>query len=77
MATTKAQAIGSRIRQFRKSRGMTQHELGAVLQKREKRVQLLENGKAVLRSDELAVLAKFFGITTDALVNGTQAHRTH
>lgn len=72
MKPSKNEAVGSRLKAFRKARGLTLNQLGRELDMRETRVHLLERGKARLTLAELAQMAKFFGVTTDAIVNGVQ-----
>lgn len=69
--STKNQAVGIRLKEFRMSRGVTRHEMGVALNMRESRVYLLECGKARLTMKELEQIAWYFGVTTDAIVSGT------
>lgn len=66
--------IGERVRQLRKSKGITQDELGAVLGDRTTgkplsrgQVSNLETGKRNLNIHQIKVLADFFGVSIETL----------
>ena len=66
--------IGERIKQLRKSRSLTQDELGAVLSNKTTgkplsrgQVSNLETGKRNLNIHQIKVLADFFGVSIETL----------
>ena len=66
--------IGERVRQLRKSRGLTQDELGIVLGDKTTgkplsrgQVSNLETGKRNLNIHQIKVLADFFGVSIETL----------
>lgn len=66
--------IGERVRQLRKSKGITQDELGVVLGDRTTgkplsrgQVSNLETGKRNLNIHQIKVLADFFGVSIETL----------
>jgi len=62
--------LGSRIKQLRKERGLTQEQLADAVNVHWRTISNLERDKAHPRSDLLARLARFFGTTIDNLMNG-------
>lgn len=66
--------IGERVRQLRKSRGITQDELGAILGDKSNRKPLsrgqisnLETGKRNFNIHQIKVLADFFSVSIETL----------
>lgn len=66
--------IGERIRQLRKTRGITQDELGLILGDRTTgkplsrgQVSNLETGKRNLNIHQIKILADYFGVSIDTL----------
>jgi transcriptional regulator with XRE-family HTH domain len=63
-------AVGSRVRELRETRGMTQDDLAALLGLGKSAVCRVESGERGLAVPELAVLAAHFGVSTDFLLFG-------
>nr|WP_308420200.1 helix-turn-helix domain-containing protein [Pseudoclavibacter endophyticus] len=60
--------IGRRIRQLRRSRGMTVDDLGAAIGRAASQVSVIENGKRELKVAELQRIARVLGASFDALL---------
>lgn len=58
----------NRIKQLREERGMTQPELGKVLNVQGAAMSKYENEKVPLTTDTIKSLAAFFGVSTDYLL---------
>ena len=58
----------NRIRDLRKQKGMTQEELGNIINVQKAAVSKYELGRAVPSTDVLSKLACHFGVTTDYLL---------
>ena len=72
--TLNTKEIGERVKQLRKSRGITQDELGVVLGDRTTgkslsrgQVSNLETGKRNLNIHQIKVLADYFNVTIETL----------
>ena len=70
---TSKNIIGNKIRTLRKQTGLTQKELAEKLQLEghefsDLTILRIEQGKRFVPDYEVAILADFFGITTDALL---------
>lgn len=61
----------NRIKQLREERGMTQPELGKVLNVQGAAMSKYENEKVPLTTDTIKSLAAFFGVSTDYLLGKT------
>jgi len=64
--------LAKKILQLRKSRGMSQDELGEQLSVSWQSVSKWESGQATPELDKLAKLAKFFDVTTDYLIHSSE-----
>ena len=60
--------FGENLKQLRKSRGMTQEELGAKVGLSKAVVSKYENGMGYPSFDVLVRIAQYFGVTTDYLL---------
>lgn len=58
----------NRIKDLRKQKGLTQEELGKLLNVQKAAVSKYELGRAVPSTDVLMKMAKIFGVTTDHLL---------
>lgn len=63
--------LGLRIKDGRKSKGLSQNELGDLLGIRNTQISNYEKGTSVPPSDTLSMLADIFGCTTDYLLGRT------
>ncbi|MGN0245795.1 MAG: helix-turn-helix domain-containing protein [Lachnospiraceae bacterium] len=61
----------NRIKQLREERGMTQPELGKVLNVQGAAISKYENEKIPLTTDTIKTLSEFFGVSTDYLLGKT------
>ena len=61
----------NRIKQLREERGMTQPELGKVLNVQGAAISKYENEKIPLTTDTIKALSEFFGVSTDYLLGKT------
>ena len=66
---TAAERVGSRIREIRESRGMTQAELGAMVGLNGDRVQKYESGIRKPKQELLKRFAAALGVTTISLID--------
>ena len=64
-------SLGSRMRQLRKERGITQEGLAKGVECHWRTISDIERGKSVPRSDLLARIARFLGTTMDELINAS------
>lgn len=62
--------LGNRIFELRKSKGLSQKELGSLLGVSNKSVSKWENGAAIPKTDTLVKLADIFGISAQELLQG-------
>lgn len=65
-----SRSFGATIRRLRKERGWSQADLGERLGTSLSTVSKLENGRTTTNLDHLAMLARAFGTTPDALLAG-------
>ena len=65
-------AVGARLKQMRRKRGLTQSELAARLDySSERQLQRIENGETSCSVDKLMEIAQILEVTTDYLLFGT------
>ena len=57
-----------RLKEARKSAGLTQKEVAAVVGVNQNTYSYWENGKTKIDSESLAKLSELFGVTTDFLL---------
>lgn len=60
--------IGARVQSFRKSRGLSQERLAAVLQIHQSAVCRIENGIQSLTAEQLALLASHFQFSPELII---------
>lgn len=58
----------NRIKEWRKKKGLTQEELGNLINVQKAAISKYELGRAVPSTDILSKLSKYFGVTTDYLL---------
>jgi transcriptional regulator with XRE-family HTH domain len=68
--TIERDAVGSRVRELREARDMTQDDLAGVLGLTKSAVSRIESGERGLAAPELAALAGHFGVSADFLLFG-------
>lgn len=61
-----------RLRALREDRDRTQAEIGAVLRKSQQGYSHIENGRAELKIDDLALLCRYYGVSADYLIGLTE-----
>ena len=61
----------TRLRELREDRGLTQAEIGAVLEKSQQGYNHIEAGRAELKIDDLVKLCQFYDVSADYLVGLT------
>ena len=61
-------SVAERLKPLRKSRGLTQMEMGKLLNCTDRHYQKIEYGQVNLPSTTLIFLADFFHVTTDYLL---------
>ncbi len=65
-------AVGNRLKEMRKRKGLTQAELAARLDySSERQLQRIENGETSCSVDKLMEIAQILEVTTDYLLFGT------
>jgi transcriptional regulator with XRE-family HTH domain len=64
-----ATMLGTKIRELRNARGLTQVELGAKLHKAGSTVRMWEHGNSYPDADTLLALSRLFNVTTDYLLS--------
>jgi transcriptional regulator with XRE-family HTH domain len=69
-ATVERDAVGSRVRELREARNMTQDDLVGLLGLTRPAVSRIESGERGLAAAELAALAAHFGVSADYLLFG-------
>lgn len=69
-ATAERDAVGSRVRELREARNMTQDDLAGVLGISNFAVSRVESGERGLAAEELAAVAERFGVSADFLLFG-------
>lgn len=62
--------FGEKLQQLRKQKGLTQEELAGALYVSRTAVSKWESGRGYPNIDSLKAIAKFFGVTIDALLSG-------
>ena len=60
--------FAKRVKELRKSRGMTQKQLGEAIGLTQKAISTIESGLRETTFDKLILLAKFFNVSTDYLL---------
>ena len=65
--------LGMRIRQLRKEKGLTQIQLADIIYVSESYIALIESGKRNPSIEIVSKLADVFHVTTDYIVNGSEA----
>lgn len=60
--------VSQRLKPLRKSKGLTQKEMAALLGCTDRHYQKIEYGEVNLPSTTLIFLADYFGVTTDYLL---------
>ena len=65
-------SLGSRIKQLREDRELSQVELAKILGVTDKAVSTWENDLKVPRMGTLELLAKYFGVTKSYIIEGTE-----
>ncbi len=68
--------VGSKIREYRKKKGMTQAELGEKLGVNQNTISGYENGEREVGYDNLFKIVKLFGISIDDLFPTTTVERS-
>ena len=61
----------ARLRELREDRGLTQAEIGAVLEKSQQGYNHIEAGRAEWKIDDLVKLCQFYDVSADYLVGLT------
>ena len=61
-------SVAERLKPLRKSRGLTQMEMGKLLNCTDRHYQKIEYGQVNLPATTLSFLADFFHVTTDYLL---------
>ena len=65
-------AVGARMKEMRRRRGLTQAELAACLDySSERQLQRIENGETSCSVDKLMEIAQILEVTTDYILFGT------
>lgn len=57
-----------RLRNMREDRDLSQAEIGTLLNKSQQGYSHIENGRAELKIEDLAVLCKFYNVSADYLI---------
>ena len=60
--------FSERLQQLRKEKGLTQVELAKILNTTQRRISYMESGKVEPDLCTLAILSKFFEVSTDYLI---------
>ncbi len=63
--------LKSRVYQLRKSKGLTQRQLGEIVGLTSKSISMMESGGRSTTIDKLVLLAEYFQVSTDYLVGIT------
>jgi len=64
-----------RLRELRKSKGISLKELGAIIGVAESTMSLYESGKRQPDYETLLKLAEYYGVTVDYLLRGSEEER--
>ena len=57
-----------RLRQIREDRGLTQSEIGKLLDKSQQGYNHIETGRAELKMEDLAKLCRFYNLSADYIL---------
>ena len=57
-----------RLRNMREDHDLSQADVGRILQKSQQGYSHIENGRAELKIEDLAVLCRFYNVTADYLI---------
>ena len=57
-----------RLRSLREDRDLSQAEVGRILHKSQQGYSHIENGRAELKIDDLAVLCRFYNVSADYII---------
>jgi len=57
-----------RLRALREDRDLSQAEIGQILNKSQQGYSHIENGRAELKIDDLAVLCRFYNVSADYII---------
>ena len=68
-----ATKLGTRIKELRNARGLTQAQLGAKLHKAGSTVRMWEHYKSFPDADTLVILSRIFNVSTDYLLSSADA----
>ncbi len=63
----------NRIKELRQSKGMTQEELGKVLNVQKSAISKYEKGRVSLTEDILSAVASYFGVSADYVLGSEKA----
>ncbi len=58
----------ARLRNIREDRDLTQEDVGKMLKKSQQGYNHIENGRAELKIEDLAVLCKFYNLSADYII---------
>lgn len=64
---------GERIRQLRRTQGMTQEQLATKLNIGDRHLRKIENGEKGPSIDTLVEIAALFGVSLDYIITGSQS----
>ena len=64
--------FGQRLKELRKSKGLTQKEMADLMDMTDRNYQRFEYGKINVPTTTLCFLADFFGVTTDYLLGRSE-----
>ncbi len=64
--------FGQRLKELRKSKGLTQKEMANLMDMTDRNYQRFEYGKINVSATTLCFLADFFGVTTDYLLGRSE-----
>ena len=63
--------LSERVRQLRKAKGLSQRQLGEILEISNHAVSMIESGARGTSIERLVLLAEYFGVSTDYLLGIT------
>jgi transcriptional regulator with XRE-family HTH domain len=64
-----AEAFGTRVREMREARGMSQEALAKLAEMQQPQLSQIESGKRFARLDTIKKLARAFGVSVHELIN--------
>jgi len=64
-----------RLKELRKEKGLNQKQLAEIFNVKQNTISQWESGEREPDNDTLKALAKYFGVTTDYLLNGDEVQR--